>query len=342
MNMLITKKVDIVLQGHEHGYERSKQLKCAKVNTYDATCVANSGNSVTKSDGTIIHVIATGGQSLRSLNTSDSEYPYFAVANNDTYGFGKFTVNATSLTFQFIRSAGGSLTDQYTITDSGGTIQSTATPVPSKTPTPISTATPTPTIRPTTTIAATPTSMTTNCNVNTSGLSSVTLSSGQIASGIYTIWSRIMSGGSTSNAYYLQIDSICPILVGDSNSIPVNIWEWINYKDGNPANIISVSLNAGTHTFKLFGKETGTKIDQLLLTIDPSCIPTGTGTNCSGVTPVQKSGDANGDGSVNGADFVTWLNHYGQNLTGATVGDFNNSGKVDGSDFVIWLNNYGK
>jgi beta-glucanase (GH16 family)/outer membrane protein assembly factor BamB len=54
-----------------------------------------------------------------------------------------------------------------------------------------------------------------------------------------------------------------------------------------------------------------------------------------------KSGDANSDGRVDGVDYVTWLNHYGQNVTGSSVGDFNNSGAVDGVDYVIWLTNYG-
>src|SRR3989338_2163712 len=51
-------------------------------------------------------------------------------------------------------------------------------------------------------------------------------------------------------------------------------------------------------------------------------------------------GDANGDGLVDGPDYVIWLNHYNQSATGAANGDFDNSGKVDGLDYVIWLTNY--
>ena len=57
---------------------------------------------------------------------------------------------------------------------------------------------------------------------------------------------------------------------------------------------------------------------------------------------VNKPGDANGDSRADGVDYVVWLNHYYQSVTGATNGDFNNSGKVDGVDYVVWLNNYGK
>jgi len=60
-------------------------------------------------------------------------------------------------------------------------------------------------------------------------------------------------------------------------------------------------------------------------------------------SPSAKPGDANGDGKTDGIDYVVWLNHYNQTITGgSTIGDFNNSGSVDGVDYVIWLNNYGK
>ncbi len=55
-----------------------------------------------------------------------------------------------------------------------------------------------------------------------------------------------------------------------------------------------------------------------------------------------KPGDANGDNKVDGIDYIVWLNHYSQSVSGATNGDFNNSGIVDGVDYVVWLNNYGK
>jgi len=56
-----------------------------------------------------------------------------------------------------------------------------------------------------------------------------------------------------------------------------------------------------------------------------------------------KPGDANGDNKVDGLDYITWLNHYGETTSkGPSEGDFNNSGFVDGIDYVIWLNNYNK
>jgi hypothetical protein len=59
-------------------------------------------------------------------------------------------------------------------------------------------------------------------------------------------------------------------------------------------------------------------------------------------TPIATPGDATGDGEVDGQDYVVWLNHYGQHVTGASNGNFNGDTVVDGQDYVVWLNNYGK
>jgi hypothetical protein len=58
--------------------------------------------------------------------------------------------------------------------------------------------------------------------------------------------------------------------------------------------------------------------------------------------PPTQPGDANGDGLVNGVDYVIWLNHYKQSGSGGpSIGDFNSNGTVDGVDYVVWLNHYG-
>lgn len=68
----------------------------------------------------------------------------------------------------------------------------------------------------------------------------------------------------------------------------------------------------------------------------------GTGVSPSPTTSPTKPGDANSDGKVDGIDYVIWLNHYLQSVTGVINGDFNNDNKVDGIDYIIWLNNYGQ
>lgn len=123
MTMLLDKKVDVILQGHEHGYERSKQLTMVPQTcpilvpgTFNAACVADSDDTLVKGQGTVISVIGTGGRELRDLDPTDSEYQYFAKADNTTYGFGKFMVTPTEVSFTFHSSSSGKLTDSYTIT----------------------------------------------------------------------------------------------------------------------------------------------------------------------------------------------------------------------------------
>jgi len=53
-------------------------------------------------------------------------------------------------------------------------------------------------------------------------------------------------------------------------------------------------------------------------------------------------GDANGDGIVDGLDYVIWSNNYELFVGGKIWGqaDFTGDGIVDGLDYVVWSNNY--
>src|SRR3989344_176307 len=77
-----------------------------------------------------------------------------------------------------------------------------------------------------------------------------------------------------------------------------------------------------------------------------SATPTRTPTPIRSPTPTpsgQLPGDANGDGRVDGVDYVIWFNHYGTNVSnGPAGGDFDRNGRVDGVDYVIWFNHYGQ
>src|SRR3989344_5146589 len=54
------------------------------------------------------------------------------------------------------------------------------------------------------------------------------------------------------------------------------------------------------------------------------------------------NGDANGDGKVDGLDYVIWINHYQSSTSrGSADGDFNFTNYVDGLDYIIWLKTYG-
>jgi Calcineurin-like phosphoesterase len=127
LNLLIQKKVDLYLQGHDHVYSRGKQLAhrtgCSALSpgSFDADCVVDNGSDgqYSKGAGTIIVSVAAGGKSISSVNTNDSEAGYHArwmgSNANPTYGFLKVTVSNTRLTAQYIRGSGGSFTDTFTI-----------------------------------------------------------------------------------------------------------------------------------------------------------------------------------------------------------------------------------
>jgi hypothetical protein len=129
--LLIDKRVDLILQAHEHGYERSKQLtsgpSCPAIplDTYDAACVADDGadGDHTKGAGPIVVVDGTAGILQRPMNLADPEAPYFVALEgsnlNETAGFMKYTVSAERLTGTFVRSAKGTFADSFTITRPG-------------------------------------------------------------------------------------------------------------------------------------------------------------------------------------------------------------------------------
>lgn len=124
-NLLIDKKVDLVFNGHEHHYQRSKQLAlgtgCSSLatNAYDADCVVDADSSLTAGAGTVFVTSGAGGQALRAIDTADPEYPYF-VANmasniNPSKGYSDIDATPDRLLVSFV-PAQGTFTDLFTIT----------------------------------------------------------------------------------------------------------------------------------------------------------------------------------------------------------------------------------
>lgn len=125
-NLLLTKKVDLVLNGHEHLYQRTKQLTtragCTTLvpGTFNASCVVDSDNDLAAGAGTVFATVGTGGINLRNVTTTDPEAGYFAAYSglnvNPTFGVLDFSVTADLLTATFRRASGGTFTDAFTIT----------------------------------------------------------------------------------------------------------------------------------------------------------------------------------------------------------------------------------
>jgi hypothetical protein len=123
MNLLIEKKVDLVLQGHDHNYQRSKQLSltpstcpAVPIGAYDPDCVVDDGvdGVYPKGAGTLFVIGGTFGMGLYELNPSDPEAPYFAGSDATTSGFTKYTVTADRIEARFVNSL-GAFTDAFTI-----------------------------------------------------------------------------------------------------------------------------------------------------------------------------------------------------------------------------------
>ena len=62
----------------------------------------------------------------------------------------------------------------------------------------------------------------------------------------------------------------------------------------------------------------------------------------SGLPPLAPLGDFDGDGDIDGADFLIWQNNF-PNSDGGQIsfsGDSDGDGDVDGADFLNWQNNF--
>jgi hypothetical protein len=128
-NLLVDKRVDLVLQGHEHGYARSRQLSTGPscpvipVDKVVATCLADdgSGSIYVKGEGPIVVIAGTLGIGMRPMNAADSEVGAFSTfmgSNiNRTHGFVKYTVSAERIQAQFVATTPGGFADQFTIAD---------------------------------------------------------------------------------------------------------------------------------------------------------------------------------------------------------------------------------
>jgi chitodextrinase len=123
MNLLIEKKVDLLLQAHDHNYQRGKQLgrntstcPSVPVDTYDPDCVIDDGTDgiYPKGEGTITVINGSFGRNLYPIVQADPETPYFARLDSTSNGFSRYTVTAGRIDATFVNS-NGSFTDSFSI-----------------------------------------------------------------------------------------------------------------------------------------------------------------------------------------------------------------------------------
>jgi Bacterial Ig domain/Glycosyl hydrolase family 99/Calcineurin-like phosphoesterase len=125
MNLLIEKKVDLVLQGHDHNYQRSKQLALNSLNcpavpvaAYDPNCVIDDGSDgvYTKGAGVVFVISGTFGRGQYPIDSLDPEVPYFASLDATSSGFLEFTVTPERIDAEFISSI-GAFSDKFSLLD---------------------------------------------------------------------------------------------------------------------------------------------------------------------------------------------------------------------------------
>ena len=125
LNLLVSKKVDLVLTGHDHIYQRTVQLahaaSCPAIAPGAAAspaCIADPDSSMHKGAGTVFATVATGGRSLHQISATDPEAPYFLASSganvNPTWGFLDLTMTASELKASFVPTS-GTFTDAFTI-----------------------------------------------------------------------------------------------------------------------------------------------------------------------------------------------------------------------------------
>jgi len=129
LNLLLDEKVDLILQAHNHNYERSKQLAlnpstCAAIqeHVYNANCIAPNDGSSTgqyqQGAGSVIVVAGTGGREIIEFDPTNHYAPYFAAwMGNTTAGYGNGVVNFNVDAGRIVMhtSFNGTYTDTFTI-----------------------------------------------------------------------------------------------------------------------------------------------------------------------------------------------------------------------------------
>jgi hypothetical protein len=126
-NLLLEKRVDLIVQAHDHTYQRSRQLRlgpsCAALlpGRADMGCVSRQTNpdAYSAGDGSVLVINGSGGRQLYDVNLSDPEAPYFTKIagrnNGGSFGYLKLTITKKNLAGSYIVSVGEKIRDDFTI-----------------------------------------------------------------------------------------------------------------------------------------------------------------------------------------------------------------------------------
>jgi Calcineurin-like phosphoesterase len=128
---LIAKRVDLVLSGHDHTYQRSKQIgdrrpgcRQLPIDRFKPDCVIDSGDSYAKGAGSVFVISGAGGRPLYPVHRNDPEAGYFVTAMGgntpgNRHGFSLVTISRRRLALRFVGSTPGTFSDRFEIVGGG-------------------------------------------------------------------------------------------------------------------------------------------------------------------------------------------------------------------------------
>jgi 3',5'-cyclic AMP phosphodiesterase CpdA len=123
---LIEEKVDLVMSGHDHTYQRSKQIAAPRLGCraviaayFDPDCVVDADHSYRNGAGSALVVTGAAGAGLYPVHPSDPEAGYFAATmglnKQRRHGFVLLTISPQKLAVRFVGSTPGSFGDRFEI-----------------------------------------------------------------------------------------------------------------------------------------------------------------------------------------------------------------------------------
>jgi len=131
LNLLLDRKVDLILNAHTHNCERSKQLAlngdtctALQLHIFNGNCIVDDGEdgAYKRGAGSVVVIAGTGGRDIDTFNVGDPYAHYFAAwKGNETPGAGKgvvtFTVDANHISM--VTNFNGTYSDAFSITQTG-------------------------------------------------------------------------------------------------------------------------------------------------------------------------------------------------------------------------------
>lgn len=118
--MLVDQGVDLVLQGHDHDYQRTHSMNTIEVNDVGQIGDAGDDASYGRGAGTVFVIVGTAGRGVTHCSHSDSEYGNFAThwcgeEASDTKGYLVLTASQAQLTGEYVSTTGTAYSDTFVI-----------------------------------------------------------------------------------------------------------------------------------------------------------------------------------------------------------------------------------